>query len=417
MWSLGILLVIVLTGSMPFHARSEVELYKAILRANFQLAAGVSGLAKDLILRLLTKIPSKRLTAAQAAAHPWCTRPHAAEPPTATAAAVRPSSPRQSSIQQKDDDAKTAQSCYSEPWNSTTTVGSLLSHAVITFMCKDVLGLSYKWLKHDLVRDRRNPATATYWLLWQQLYGIRAATHARQRLREVQESRYGTRTAAHHHHDGNIVRHHRPLTSRSQGWEGKAAMSSSDDEEDDDGGSDDNVEASTVGSEHWMPTRPGARKGGASQHLANQKMARAVAAAAALTQNNVKPQRGAAVSAWMSSKPTSPPTLATQNPKMVSHRRNRPQSDSAFASNSAETKRRLVDESGGSAHDPAQALVPKFVSLAAAVGLTNKDERRPDSARTAPAKTLSPNGRQLYKDRKNRFAQLAAAAANGETSP
>lgn len=205
MWSLGILMVIVLTGTMPFHARSEVELYKHILRGSFQLSSGISGLAKDLIMRLLEKIPAQRITAAQAAGHPWCTRPHRkkrrhkAQPSSSQDVAVGlddeakrgTGSEGASSTSESDPNSSSANDAspsgpYSEPANRTP-VGRILSRAVVAFMCEDVLPLSYRWLKHDLLRDRRNPVTATYWLLWQQLYGIRAATEARQRLRDFHD--------------------------------------------------------------------------------------------------------------------------------------------------------------------------------------------------------------------------------------
>eukprot|EP00750_Incisomonas_marina_P027629 INCI6213.5.p1 GENE.INCI6213.5~~INCI6213.5.p1 ORF type:complete len:1046 (-),score=173.36 INCI6213.5:254-3244(-) len=192
MWSLGILMVIVLTGTMPFHARSEVELYKHILRGSFQLSSGISGLAKDLIMRLLEKIPARRITAAQAAGHPWCTRPHKktrhTEQPSQGVGLdgqAEPGSKDTSSVSDPNS-VNDKVGPYSEPANRTP-VGRILSRAVVAFMCEDVLPLSYRWLKNDLLRDRRNPVTATYWLLWQQLYGIRAATEARKRLRDFQD--------------------------------------------------------------------------------------------------------------------------------------------------------------------------------------------------------------------------------------
>ncbi|KAM7267730.1 hypothetical protein ACFE04_009896 [Oxalis oulophora] len=75
MWSIGVITYILLCGSRPFWARTESGIFRSVLRAepNFDDSPwpGVSIEAKDFVKRLLNKDHRKRMTAAQALAHPW----------------------------------------------------------------------------------------------------------------------------------------------------------------------------------------------------------------------------------------------------------------------------------------------------------------------------------------------------------
>ncbi|XP_040930484.1 CDPK-related kinase 4 isoform X3 [Gossypium hirsutum] len=75
MWSIGVITYILLCGSRPFWARTESGIFRSVLRAdpNFDDSPwpSVSVEAKDFVKRLLNKDHRKRMTAAQALAHPW----------------------------------------------------------------------------------------------------------------------------------------------------------------------------------------------------------------------------------------------------------------------------------------------------------------------------------------------------------
>ena len=68
-WSCGVLLAIMLTGSSPFYHRREIFMLRAIMEARFSTSGpdwkGVSKEAKDLICELLTLDPNKRISAKQ----------------------------------------------------------------------------------------------------------------------------------------------------------------------------------------------------------------------------------------------------------------------------------------------------------------------------------------------------------------
>ncbi|CAM9277638.1 unnamed protein product, partial [Ascophyllum nodosum] len=75
MWSIGVIIYILLGGYPPFHDENQTRLFRKIKAGNFKFHdeywGSVSSDAKDLIRRLLTVDPKKRLTAAQAVSHPW----------------------------------------------------------------------------------------------------------------------------------------------------------------------------------------------------------------------------------------------------------------------------------------------------------------------------------------------------------
>ncbi|KAE9598052.1 hypothetical protein Lal_00003938 [Lupinus albus] len=74
-WSIGVITYILLCGSRPFWARTESGIFRSVLRAdpNFDDLPwpSLSPEAKDFVKRLLNKDYRKRMSAAQALAHPW----------------------------------------------------------------------------------------------------------------------------------------------------------------------------------------------------------------------------------------------------------------------------------------------------------------------------------------------------------
>ncbi|CAE7634323.1 Camk4 [Symbiodinium sp. KB8] len=77
MWSLGVIAYILLCGYAPFADRHQPTLFRKIRSGLFFFDPpqwnGVSAQAKDLIERMLTVNPAKRITAAEALQHPWLT--------------------------------------------------------------------------------------------------------------------------------------------------------------------------------------------------------------------------------------------------------------------------------------------------------------------------------------------------------
>ena len=95
-WSLGVNLFLMLCGSVPFgaHAARTRDVHAAILQQPLATAspewAALSPLAKDLVMGLLEKDPSRRYTLREALAHPWLSDSRAqADPPPVSAAVIR----------------------------------------------------------------------------------------------------------------------------------------------------------------------------------------------------------------------------------------------------------------------------------------------------------------------------------------
>lgn len=70
-WSCGVILFALLAGFLPFEDPNTSNLYKKILSADFQIPSFVSPEASDMINRILTTDPKKRITIPQIRSHPF----------------------------------------------------------------------------------------------------------------------------------------------------------------------------------------------------------------------------------------------------------------------------------------------------------------------------------------------------------
>lgn len=74
-WSLAVVLFIMLSGTPPFYHEDNFELFEIIKKGEYDFDAPawklISNEAKDLINRLLTTDPDKRITAEEIRVHPW----------------------------------------------------------------------------------------------------------------------------------------------------------------------------------------------------------------------------------------------------------------------------------------------------------------------------------------------------------
>lgn len=74
-WSAGVILYILLSGVPPFWAETEKGIFNAILQGEIDFISdpwpSISDGAKDLIRKMLTQDPKKRVTSAQVLEHPW----------------------------------------------------------------------------------------------------------------------------------------------------------------------------------------------------------------------------------------------------------------------------------------------------------------------------------------------------------
>jgi len=74
-WSLGVIIYILLCGFPPFYAENDAQLYEKIKRGEYEFLRPywdpISDSAKDLIRKMLTVDPKKRITCSEALQHEW----------------------------------------------------------------------------------------------------------------------------------------------------------------------------------------------------------------------------------------------------------------------------------------------------------------------------------------------------------
>ncbi|KAJ0692252.1 putative protein kinase CAMK-CDPK family [Helianthus annuus] len=74
-WSAGVMLYILLSGVPPFWAETEKGIFDAILEGEIDFESepwpSISRSAKDLVRKMLTQDPRKRITSTQVLEHPW----------------------------------------------------------------------------------------------------------------------------------------------------------------------------------------------------------------------------------------------------------------------------------------------------------------------------------------------------------
>ena len=70
-WSMGVVVYMMMTGTMPFDGDSQGELFKAIKTKHFEMPSHLSDGLKDFITMLLKKDPKQRPNAKAAMDHKW----------------------------------------------------------------------------------------------------------------------------------------------------------------------------------------------------------------------------------------------------------------------------------------------------------------------------------------------------------
>ena len=70
-WSLGILCYEFIVGNPPFEAEDHKRTYERIKRIDLKFPDHLSEEVKDLVSRILTYDPKRRLSLEQIANHPW----------------------------------------------------------------------------------------------------------------------------------------------------------------------------------------------------------------------------------------------------------------------------------------------------------------------------------------------------------
>ncbi|XP_018634546.1 calcium-dependent protein kinase 29-like [Nicotiana tomentosiformis] len=93
-WSAGVILYILLSGFPPFSAETEEGIFEEILKGHVDLESPpwpfISASAKDLVKKMLTVDPKRRITAHQALEHPWLKKDgEASDKPIDSAVLVR----------------------------------------------------------------------------------------------------------------------------------------------------------------------------------------------------------------------------------------------------------------------------------------------------------------------------------------
>ena len=70
-WSCGVILYTLLTGSLPFNEKQTNKLYQKIRECKYILPENISDPAKDLIFRMLQKNPLNRISIPEIKQHKW----------------------------------------------------------------------------------------------------------------------------------------------------------------------------------------------------------------------------------------------------------------------------------------------------------------------------------------------------------
>ena len=74
-WAIGVILYILLSGTLPFFAETSQDFVEAVVVANYEFPdeewADVSDQGLDLIERILVVDPAERATIDQILSHPW----------------------------------------------------------------------------------------------------------------------------------------------------------------------------------------------------------------------------------------------------------------------------------------------------------------------------------------------------------
>jgi serine/threonine protein kinase len=70
-WSLGVVLFTMVTGSLPWKDMNQTALFLQIENADFVIPRFVSSDCRDLLMMLMSKNPSERPTAVEILSHPW----------------------------------------------------------------------------------------------------------------------------------------------------------------------------------------------------------------------------------------------------------------------------------------------------------------------------------------------------------
>ncbi|KAL3508485.1 hypothetical protein ACH5RR_027886 [Cinchona calisaya] len=92
-WSAGVMLYILLSGVPPFWAETERGIFDAVLKGYVDFESqpwpSISSSAKDLVRKMLTQDPKKRITATQVLEHPWMKAGEASDKPIDSAVLSR----------------------------------------------------------------------------------------------------------------------------------------------------------------------------------------------------------------------------------------------------------------------------------------------------------------------------------------